>query len=267
MDILQAIILGIVQGIGEFLPISSTAHLVLVPYFLGWDDPGLAFDVALHAGTLVAVMIYFWNDWIEIIRSAFGFKKINFSSEKYNKKLLKLLVIATIPGALAGYFLESYAENIFRNPLIIAFTLSFVGIVLYIADKFLKHKKNINDLTVKNAFLIGIAQAIAIVPGVSRSGATMIAGLGMGLSREGAARFSFLMSMPIILGATLANFPDFFSGTFQTWPLIFGVTSSAISGYWAISFLLKFLQKASFVVFVWYRIILAAIIATVYFVF
>jgi len=280
MDILQAIVLGIVQGLGEFLPISSTAHLVLTPYFFGWEDPGLAFDVALHAGTLVAVIGFFWKDWVNIFRSAFVdivdtfqfpvLDKLsviggeNFKG-KYHSSLLWLLAIATVPGALAGYFLESYAENVLRSPLIIAFSLSFFGILLYLADKYFKHKKEIKDVTVWDSVLIGIAQAIAIIPGVSRSGATMTAGLFMGLSREGAARFSFLLATPIIFGATLANLPEFFNGTFETWPLIFGILASMISGFWAISFLLKFLQKTGFAVFVWYRIALALVILVVYY--
>lgn len=270
MEILQAIVLGIVQGLGEFLPISSTAHLVLVPYFFGWEDPGLAFDVALHAGTLVAVFGYFWRDWTDILKAAFSRffpKTSNLKPITYSNNLLWLLAIATFPGALAGYYLESYAQSAFRHPLLIAFALSFAGILLYFADKLLKHKKEIKDMTIWDSVVIGVAQAIAIIPGVSRSGATMTAGLWMGLSREGAARFSFLMSTPIILGATLARFGDFFNGTFGTLPLVFGVLASAISGYWAISFLLKFLQKASFAVFVWYRIVLALVILTVYFLF
>lgn len=271
MDIFQAIVLGIVQGLGEFLPISSTAHLVLTPYFFGWDDPGLAFDVALHAGTLVAVLGYFWRDWIGILKSAVNHLGLKFQFESrnhldvYSSNLLWLLIVATIPGALAGYFLEDYAKGVFRHPLVIAFTLSFVGLLLYAADKFLKHKKEIKDVTVWDSIIIGIAQAVAIIPGVSRSGATMTAGLWTGLSREGAARFSFLMSTPIILGATLAQFPDFFNGTFETLPLTFGVLASAISGYLAIAFLLRFLQKYGFAVFVWYRIILALVIVLVYF--
>ncbi|HBP00658.1 MAG: Undecaprenyl-diphosphatase UppP [Candidatus Moranbacteria bacterium GW2011_GWE1_49_15] len=271
MDILQAVVLGIVQGLGEFLPISSTAHLVLAPYFFGWEDPGLAFDVALHAGTLVAVLGYFWKDWVDIVKAAVNHLGLKFQFESrnhldvYSSNLLWLLAIATIPGALAGYFLEDYAEGVFRHPLVIAFSLSFVGLLLYAADKFLKHKKEVKDMTVRDSIIIGIAQAIAIIPGVSRSGATMTAGLWAGLSREGAARFSFLMSTPIILGAVLAQFSDFFNGKFETVPLVVGVLTSAISGYLAIAFLLRFLQKYGFAIFVWYRIFLALVILAVYF--
>jgi len=278
MDILQSIVLGTVQGLGEFLPISSTAHLVLVPYFFKWEDPGLAFDVALHSGTLVAVLGYFWKDWMEIIKVAISHLKSKIKNQKsklqiknknlgkYDSKLLWLLIIATIPGALAGYFLEDYAATVLRSPLVIAFTLSFVGIILYLADKYLKHRKEINQITVVDSILIGIAQAVAIIPGVSRSGATMTAGLLAGLSREGAAKFSFLMSTPIILGATLAQIGSILENNFNPTVLIVGVVSSAVSGYLAISFLLKFIKKFGFVFFVWYRVLLALVILAVYYI-
>ncbi len=288
MDIFQSIILGIVQGVGEFLPISSTAHLVLVPYLFNWEDPGLAFDVALHFGTLVAVVGYFWKDWLYILKASFqniilnlayrqaGFKfKIsnkflisddeNFKN-KYPSKLLWLLILATIPGALAGYYLEGYAEGALRHPLVIAFMLAFVGIILYLADKYLEHRKEINQITVSDSIIIGIAQAVAIIPGVSRSGATMTAGLMAGLSREGAARFSFLMATPIIFGATISQLPSILRNNFDTTILLVGILSSAVSGYLAISFLLKFIQKFGFAVFVWYRIFLALVILAVYFI-
>lgn len=270
MDILQVIILGIVQGLGEFLPISSTAHLVIVPYFFGWKDPGLAFDVALHAGTLVAVLGYFWRDWISIIKSAikhlnpkFQFKDQDFLNI-YDSKLLGFLIIATIPGVLVGYFLEGYVESIFRHPLVIASTLSLAAVILYVADRFFERKKEIKDVTFLDSVLIGIAQAIAVIPGVSRSGATIIAGRWVGFSREAAARFSFLLSMPIILGATLFNLPVFFNETFKIAPLFLGVLTSAISGYLTIAFLLKFLQKYGFAVFVGYRFLLAMVIVFFY---
>ncbi|EKE15874.1 MAG: hypothetical protein ACD_11C00091G0002 [uncultured bacterium] len=267
-DIFQAIILGVVQGIGEFLPISSTAHLVLAPYFFGWEDPGLAFDVALHFGTLAAVIGYFWKDWLEILKIAFQklfIKNYKSQTSNYNANLLWFLVVATIPGALAGYFLESYAEGALRHPLVIAFTLSFVGALLFLADKFLKHRKEIKDVTILDSIIIGVAQAIAIIPGVSRSGATMTAGLAAGLSRESAARFSFLLATPIIFGATLFQFSNFFNGTFKTIPLIFGVLASAVSGYWAISFLLKFIKNSGYAIFFWYRLALAFFITIFYF--
>lgn len=279
MDILQAIVLGIVQGLGEFLPISSTAHLVLVPYFFGWEDPGLAFDVALHAGTLVAVVMFFWKDWLNIFRSALQdvidniqlpvLDKISVigipSSEgRYSSSLLWLLLIATIPGALAGYFLQDYAEGVLRHPLVIAFALAFVGYLLYVVDKYFTHRKDIKEMKVRDAVIIGVCQAIAIIPGVSRSGATITAGLMRGLDREGAARFSFLLSTPIIFGASVAKFPELWrTGLDAT--IIVGILVSAISGYFAIKLLLRFVKRASYAIFFWYRLALALLIVLVYF--
>ncbi|OGI17447.1 MAG: undecaprenyl-diphosphatase UppP [Candidatus Moranbacteria bacterium RIFCSPHIGHO2_02_FULL_40_12b] len=267
MDIFQSIILGIAQGLGEFLPISSTAHLILLPKFFGWKDPGLSFDVALHAGTLVAVVSYFYKDWIMILKLAVQNKpttnNLQLTTREYDRNILWLLVIATIPGVLAGYFLEEQAETIFRNPLVIAFTLAFAGLVLYLADKFLKHNKNIKNLNLKDSIIIGLLQALAIIPGVSRSGATIIGGLWKGLDREEAARFSFLLSTPIILGATVNQFPDFFRNGMDL-KIILGILFSAVSGYLAIKYLLKFIHRVGYGVFFWYRLALAAVIAVIY---
>lgn len=272
MDILQAIVLGIVQGLGEFLPISSTAHLVLVPYFTGWPDPGLSFDVALHVGTLVAVIAYFWRDWINIIsNSKFLISKQipNPKSQipneiQYSPKLFLLLIIASVPGAVIGYFLEDAAATIFRSPLLIAGTLSIVGLILYLVDKYAVHKKEINNITIKDSVIIGLSQAVAIIPGVSRSGATMTAGLALGLSRETAARFSFLLSTPIIFGAAMVKIPDLLREGINT-PIILGIFAAAISGYLAIKYMLRFIQRVGYAPFFWYRLVLAAIIVVVYF--
>lgn len=260
MDILQSIILGIVQGLGEFLPISSTAHLILVPYFTGWQDPGLAFDVAMHAGTLLAVLIYFWHDWVEILKIGFWGKK--YKSEVYNKNILWLLAIGTIPGALIGFFAEDYVDTLLRSPYIIAFSLFFFGLVLYLVDKFASHERELDSISLTDVLIIGFAQAVAIVPGVSRSGATISAGLALGLSRVGAARFSFLLSTPIILGATLSQFPDFMKTGVDS-SIIWGVIFSALSGYLAIKYLIKFVQNSSYKIFFWYRLILATVIISV----
>lgn len=254
MDIIQALILGIVQGLGEFLPISSTAHLILVPYFFGWPDPGLSFDVALHLGTLIAVVGYFWKDWLEIISNVF-----NKKTESKNNNLFWLIIVATIPGVIAGYFFEKDAETVFRNPLIIAFTLSAVGLILYLADKFSKKERSINELGLKDAIIIGLAQAVAIIPGVSRSGATITAGLFRKLDRASAARFSFLLSTPIIFGAVILKLPHLLKEGISA-QIIIAVLASAVSGYLAIKYLLKFLEKSSYAIFFWYRLILAAII-------
>lgn len=257
MDLIQSITLGIVQGLGEFLPISSTAHLILVPYFTGWTDPGLAFDVAMHAGTLLAVVIYFWRDWWEIFKITLWPKE--YKSEKYNSNILWLLVIGTIPGAVAGFFLEDFVNSVFRNPYLIAFSLSFFGLVLFLLDKYASHKRELDRISLKDVLIIGLVQAIAIVPGVSRSGATISAGLALGLSRVSAAKFSFLLSMPIILGATLNQMPDLI-GEGISGGIIWGVIVSALSGYLAIKYLIKFVENYSYKVFFWYRLALAAVI-------
>lgn len=264
-DLVQPIILGIVQGLGEFLPISSTAHLILAPYFFHWPDPGLSFDVALHFGTLIAVLVYFWRDWIDIFKLIF---KNKVQSEKFNpakagqnygNNILWLIIIATIPGVLAGYFLENKAETVFRNPLIIAFTLSAFGLILFLADKYIEHKKDIEKLTIKDAIFIGISQAIAIIPGVSRSGATITSGLWRGLDRKSAARFSFLLSTPIIFGATILKLPELLKSGIDL-KIILGVFFSAISGYLAIKYLLKFIEITGYRIFFWYRVLIALLI-------
>lgn len=267
MDIFQSIILGIVQGLGEFLPISSTAHLILAPYFFGWSDPGLAFDVALHVGTLIAVVVFFFFDWLDIFKSTSnGVFKTNYQPQttNYKPELLWLLVIASVPGAIFGFFLDDYAEKIFRNPLLIAGTLSAVGLILYLVDKYAKHKKDINHMSWKDAIIIGLSQAVAIIPGVSRSGATITAGLSLGLSREQAARFSFLLSTPIIFGAAILKVPQLFENGI-TLPITLGIIAAAVSGYLAIKYMLRFIQKVGYAPFFWYRLVLAGAIVTFYF--
>jgi undecaprenyl-diphosphatase len=278
MNIFHAILLGLVQGAGEFLPISSSAHLILAPWLFHFPDPGLSFDVALHTGTLLAVLLYFWKDWLQIFRLAlknFQFSIFNFQTisndsilnykknTKYNNKILYFLIVATVPGVLAGYFLESYAESIFRSPLLIALALFLMGLALFLVDRYHTHRKHLDQLTWIDSLWIGLSQAIAIIPGVSRSGATITTGLFLGLSRESAARFSFLLSTPIILGAAALKLPKIFETGIDIY-VIAGMLSAAISGYLAIKYLLKFVEKASYVVFFWYRLALAFLIGLVY---
>lgn len=267
MNVFQSIILGIVQGLGEFLPISSTAHLILAPWFFGWSDPGLSFDVALHVGTLVAVVAFFWRDWLEIFAAASNsIFHTNYKpkTKNYKPNMLWLLVIASVPGAIFGFLFDDYAEFVFRSPLIIAFTLSVVGLVLYLADKYAQHKKDMNKMNMKDAFLIGLSQAVAIIPGVSRSGATMTAALARGFSREQAARFSFLLSTPIIFGAAIVKVPYLLKEGFAA-PMLLGILAAAVSGYLAIKYMLRFIQKVGYAPFFWYRLALALIIVAVYF--
>jgi undecaprenyl-diphosphatase len=257
MSLFQAIILGLVQGLGEFLPISSSGHLVIAPWLLNFPDPGLSFDVALHLGTLLAVVIYFWKDFIEIIKNSISPSPP--TERAYSSNIFWLLVIATIPGAIFGYFAEDYAETTFRQPLLVAFTLSFVGLLLYLADRYAEHKKSIGEVSKKDALLIGVSQALAIIPGVSRAGATITTGLFLGLDRASAARFSFLMSAPIIFGASLLKLPDFFSSAITHIEII-GILVAAASGYAAIALMLRFIERVSYKVFFWYRLVLALII-------
>jgi undecaprenyl-diphosphatase len=268
MTLFQSIILGLVQGLGEFLPISSSGHLVIFPWLFNFPDPGLSFDVALHLGTLIAIVLYFWKDFIKIISASLspspperGCPEGTGEGGTYNysKNILWLLVIATIPGALFGLLLEKQAETIFRNPLLIAGTLTIAGLVLYLADKYAKHKRNLNDITKKDAILIGLSQAFAIIPGVSRAGATITSGLFLGLDRISAAKFSFLLSAPIIFGATIIKVPHLIKLGIGSYEIV-AVATAAVSGYLAIAWLLKFVEKVSYKIFFWYRLIFAIII-------
>src|SRR3989344_2321596 len=266
MDIFQSFILGMVQGLGEFLPISSSAHLIITPWLFGWRDPGLGFDVALHWGTLLAVLVYFRNDLILIIKGFFHslFKSTRDLHNNIYQKLSWLLIIASIPGAAIGWLLQSQAETTFRDPKLIAITLAVFGLVILVADKLGKKEKNLDRIKWLDALLVGISQALAIVPGISRSGSTITAGLALGFKRADAARFSFLMSIPIIFGAGLVKMKDFTAGS-TSLQLIVGFLSSAIFGFLAIKYLLRYLANHDFKVFIWYRLALAALILAVYF--
>ena len=245
----EAIILGIVQGLTEFLPVSSTAHLILLPWFFGWkgDIDSLTFDVALHAGTLLALISCFWKDWVEILLN--------------NRKLLALLVVATLPAGITGILLKDAVETTLRSPLIIVFTLVLFGIVMLISERW-KRGREIKDMTFSDAIIIGVSQAVALIPGVSRSGITISAGLFRGLEREASARFSFILSTPVIFGAALLEGRKLISnaGNYDLNLFMAGVVTSAVTGYIAIKFLLYFLRKHSLNIFVYYRFVLALII-------
>ncbi|MFZ5907762.1 MAG: undecaprenyl-diphosphate phosphatase [Nitrospirota bacterium] len=242
----EAIILGIVQGVTEFLPVSSTAHLILFPWIFGWEGSvdTLTFDIALHAGTLCALLLCFWRDWLDLFLR--------------KQKLLGLIVLATVPGGVAGYFLNDIVEHSLRSPVLISIMLIVVGIIMLLAEKNLK-KKSMETIGFQDALLIGIAQALAIVPGVSRSGITISAGLFTGLKREEAARFSFLLSTPLIAGATLLHGKKAFFGEVNHDIILFGagLSASFITGYFAIKFLLGFLKRYPMNIFVYYRFVLS----------
>jgi undecaprenyl-diphosphatase len=260
----QALILGIVQGLTEFLPISSSAHLILFPWFFGWTDTlvdTLSFDVALHAGTLVAILWYFRKDWIGLAK---GFFRIlsKRSAEDAEEWLILYIILATIPAALAGLFLEKVVEETFRNPLLISLPLIIVSFLMIYAERRPCSSLPLTKMTLKNSFTIGVAQAIALLPGVSRSGITITTGLLRGYEREAATRFSFLLSTPAIAGAVILHLRHLFFGTGLQDGHIFaiGFFSSAVSGYLAIAFLMQYLRKHTLNVFAGYRLMLAGFI-------
>ena len=258
MSTLQAAILGLVQGLGEFLPISSSAHLVLIPWLFKWNDPGLTFDIALHIGTLIAVAIYFWKDWLKLITK--GLTDVRSTEGK----LFWYLVAATIPGAVVGFLLEKKAETIFREPILIATMLILLGVLLYWADRRGVKHIEMNRITFRTSLLIGLSQALAIIPGVSRSGITMTMGLLMGLTREGAARFSFLLAAPIIFGAALVKLPFLVSNpSVLTINFIIGILVSFVIGILSIGFLLRYVQTNNFLPFAWYRFILGSLVIVI----
>jgi undecaprenyl-diphosphatase len=265
VNIFQALVLGIVQGATEFLPVSSSAHLILVPWLFGWQDPGLGFDVMLHWGTLVAVLVYFQHDWRLLIRGFWHylFRSTRDLQNNFYQRMAWLLVIASVPGAVVGKVFEEQAENTFRNPILIAATVGGFGLILLIADRWGARQKKLDGIRWWEALLIGFSQALAIIPGVSRSGSTIAAGLGLGFRREEAARFSFLMSMPIIFGAGLVKI-RYLNGDADLAALAVGFLSSAVFGFLSIRYLLRYVSKHDFKIFVWYRIALAVVILIVF---
>jgi undecaprenyl-diphosphatase len=257
MSIIQSIVYGIVQGITEFLPISSTAHLVLIPWFFRWNDPGVVFDIALHLGTAIAVILFFIKDWIILIHAGFTRPKSD------DGKLFWFIVIATIPGGIAGVFLDRYVENL-RNPLLIGIVLIAFGIILYIADKVGKNRIELKNIGFIKSFVVGISQVFAIIPGISRSGVTMSAGLFEGIKRESIAKFSFLLSTPIILGDCLYHLKDLKNVPVDKGPFVIAIITSAVVGALSIKFLLNYLKKKGFGLFVIYRFALGVLVITLY---
>jgi undecaprenyl-diphosphatase len=264
MNAIQAIILGAVQGFTEFLPISSSAHLILVPWILGWEDQGLTFDVVLHAGTLLAILTYFWKDWYRMLRGILNWKSsTEVEGNAAESRLFLYVVCATIPAALAGFFAEKTVETTLRSPFVLSFTLIGVAVLLWVAEKTAKLKKGLSELTLPDALSIGTAQALALIPGTSRSGITITTGLFLGFTRETAARFSFLLSAPIIAGAGLKKTLELrHEGIPPThlFPMLLGFLSALIVGYLTIRFLMSYLQKNSLFIFICYRILLGMVI-------
>ena len=280
MPIYQAVVLAIVQGLGEFIPVSSSGHLIIVRRLLGWNELSpaaeLTFDVALHFGTLLSVLFYFRRTWIQIIRAALGGKVVRFSEsgasdvnltveeQREERLLLWFMAIATIPGAVAGKLLEHTAEDYFREHIfLIAGALIFVALLMWLGEKVGKLNKPLTGISLADSIIIGIAQAFALIPGVSRSGATITAGLFQNLTREAAVRFSFLLSTPLIAGAALLKAHEMHKEGLPAAmhaPFLVGILVSFAVGYAAIAWLIRYLQSNSLLVFIIYRVVAGVVV-------
>jgi undecaprenyl-diphosphatase len=282
MLIFQAIILGLIQGITEFIPVSSSAHLIIIPWLFKWTDTSLTslpFDVALHLGTLLALLIFFALDWVRLIKAGFASIVERKIGTDPDRKLAWLIVIGTIPGGIAGILGESKIADLFHQPnqpiqpmamIVMGLLIAGLALLLFLAEKLSKHTRQLKQINLKDTILIGLSQALAIFPGISRSGSTITAGLALGLEREAAARFSFLLSAPIIAGAGLKSLYEFYKG-FQSGAITgsdvilfpIGFVTAAISGYFCIRFLMNYLQKNTTNIFIYYRWALAILIILV----
>ncbi len=270
MDLLQALVLALVQAFTEFLPVSSSAHLVLIRWLLGWEDPGLFFDVALHFGTLLALSAYFARTWVRILGLAVGRQVLEPGPDDPdrdlygNPRLLWHLAAATVPAAVAGMLLQDVIKSHLRSPVVIGLMLIAVGCVIWWADRQATLRTGLGALPFVGVMLIGCAQALALVPGTSRSGITIATGLLLGLERQAAARFSFLLAMPVVLGASVKTGLDTFAGAMPApdsyAPLLVGVAVSAVVGYAVIALFLRYLQRATMAPFVYYRWVFGIIV-------
>ncbi len=279
MTIFQALVLGIVQGFTEFIPISSSAHLIIVPWLFQWNEPSLSFDIALHLGTLVALIVFFARDWGRLIRTGIASIVERKIGDDPQRRLAWLVLIACIPGGIAGVLFESKIEELFHQPntpispwamIVMAVIIVLLGTILYIVERVAKHRRTLNHLTLKDSLIVGFSQALSIFPGISRSGSTITGGLSTGLRREDAARFSFLLAAPLIAGAGLLSIKDIYDkiqagamANSEILIFVLGFLAAAVSGYLCIKFLLRFLQRNSTDIFVYYRWSLAVIIVIV----
>ncbi len=253
----QAVVLGAVQGLAEFLPISSSGHLILVPWLLGWSDPGLTFDLALHVGTSVALLAYFWRDWLSLIRAALAGLTSAAARQDASWRLAWMLVLGSLPAGLVGVLFEETIERNVRQPVQIAVLLMAFGLALGAADRWSRKARSLDGVSWVDALVVGCAQAVALAPGVSRSGVTMTAGLLRGLDRPTAARFSFLLSAPITVAAAAYKLRVLVREPLsadQSLAFLVGAGVAALVGALAINLLLRYLQRQSTAVFVWYRL-------------
>jgi len=269
--VLQALVMGIVQGLTEFLPVSSSGHLIVVPFLFGWDDAfltSLPFSVMLHLGTLVALLAYFREDWIRLVPAGLAAARDRSFRGDPDRRLAWLLVATTIPAALAGLVFNDIIENQVRQVGLVALMLALGGVILFVADRIGRRSRAIADVTFPVAIGIGAAQALALIPGISRSGISISAGRLAGLDREAAARFAFLMATPITAGAIVFEARRLISGEagveVSIAPLLVGMVAALVSGLAAIHFTLRYLRTRSLDVFVWYRLGLAAVVLVVW---
>ena len=260
MDLAQAAILAFVQGLSEFLPISSSGHLILVPHLFGWEDQGLAYDVAVHVGTLAAVATYFRGPLAVMIREGLGWRPAQPLSP--DARLAWCIVLATVPVGLVGLAFAGLIEQHLRNPLFVAGTLSFFGVLMWVADRLGRQERDEYSVGWREALIIGSAQALSLMPGTSRSGVTITAGLALGMTRSAAARFSFLLAVPgIAMAGVYELFKLLSSGDVIDWPgLSLGAVVAAVTGYACIHVLLKFIERVGLLPFTLYRLLIAGLI-------
>jgi undecaprenyl-diphosphatase len=264
MPLYQVVVLSIIQALTEFAPVSSSAHLALAPWLFGWKDPGLTFDVALHFGTLLAILIYFFRDWVQIIAQGVGLSAGSDPQLKQNRALLWLIAVASVPIGLIGYLFNKQAETTWRSPYLIGAMLILIALLMWWAERKSSGNKPMSQISWGDGLAIGIAQALAVVPGTSRSGITITAGLFRGLNRETAARFSFLLSAPAIAAAALKKYWDIHKHggipADMKMPFVVGILLSAVLGALVIAVFLRYLRRNSLMVFVYYRIVFGIIV-------
>jgi undecaprenyl-diphosphatase len=265
-EVLQALVLGILQGLTEFLPISSSAHLILLPWFLDWVPFGILFDVLLHGGTLLAILLYFRADWMQMVSNLGGLLRSR-EWRAPQHRLLGAIVTGTLPAIFVALLFRSFIEDHLRSPLVTVFTLAGFGILLWLADHFARHDRPLHNIGLREGLLVGFAQAMALIPGVSRSGVTITAGLLLGLSRADAARFSFLLSAPILVLATLKGISELLATDEHTSLVVAlaGMVSAFLVGFFCIKYFLQYLRGHTYLAFILYRILLACCILVIWY--